>query len=72
MKAETSAGDVIMSSDGVIVIPDGAVLEGVEIKDGHPCSDMGMCFFIVDRTFSFVRVTLKSIYDINIIILLCI
>lgn len=43
VKATTSVGDSISSSDGVIIIPDGGVLEGIRIKDGQPCPDTGLC-----------------------------
>lgn len=38
----TLAGSVTLTSDGVTVIQDGAVLSGITVQDGEPCNMTGM------------------------------
>lgn len=44
VKATSSVGDIVMSSDGVVIISDGGVLDGIEIKDGQPCPRTGLYY----------------------------
>lgn len=38
MTAETEAGNVTASSDGVIVVVNGDVIEGIKVFDGAVCN----------------------------------
>lgn len=40
--AVTLAGSVTLTSDGVTVVQDGAVLSGITVQDGEPCNMTGM------------------------------
>lgn len=41
--AESSAGSVNVTSDGVTVVQENAILNNVTVYDGEPCVEAGLC-----------------------------